>query len=173
MELNLDFIIKRFLDVRTWVTACIGSTAIEAVFRLAPKFNLSRIDFPMMNGTLIFPPGPRAKVAGGVMYFFGAVALVTVFRAIHKRTRLPLCAKGILFGNMLFLFSSLFAFPLLGIVNPQMQKGNVPKPGFFGLKLKGWRTAASNYLGHVVFGLALGLAEKLWSGTRSPIKETT
>jgi len=162
-----------FLDPRTWVNATIGSAAIESVFRLAPKLKLTRLDFPLMNGTLIFPPGPKAKVAGGCMYFFGAVSLAAVFRAIHQRTPFPLYAKGFLFGNTLFLFSSLIALPLLGFANPQMQKGNVPKPGFFALKLEGWRTAASNYLGHVVFGLALGLAEKLWSGTRSPIKETT
>ena len=158
----MGIILKKFLDPRTWVTASIGTAAIESFFRLAPKLNLSRIDFPLFNGTLIFPPGRRAKIMGGCMYFFGAVTLSAIFRTTHQRVRLPLYVKGIVFGNMLFLFSSLVALPLLGLVNPQMRKGNVPKPGFFGQKLEGWRTAASNYFGHLAFGLALGLSEKLW-----------
>ena len=100
----MDLIINKFLDPRTWVNATIGSAAIESVFRLAPKLKLTRLDFPLMNGTLIFPPGPKAKVAGGCMYFFGAVSLAAVFGQFTKGHRFPVC-KGFLLGTRCFCFS--------------------------------------------------------------------
>lgn len=87
----------------------------------------------MLNGTVFFPPGKQARMAGAAMFISGAVAWVTVFRIFIKLIPGQPVLQGFFYGNIMFLFSSAVAMPMLGCINPRMRKGVIQTPGFFGV----------------------------------------
>jgi len=155
-------IIKKLTEPETWISALVGFGAIESFFQIAPKVKLAKVDFPTLNGTILLPPGNKAKAVGGTMFFSGAVAWVTVFRIC--RTLIPgqPVLQGYVYGNIIFLFSSVIAMPMLGCINPRIRKGVIKNPGFFGVKLNGIRTVVTNYVGHVIFGFVIGICEGIY-----------
>lgn len=143
---------------KTWLTAFKGIVAMETFFRLAPHVRLTRIDNATLNGTILFPPGKKASAAGTIMFYSGAVGFVSLFKSLKIKGSVPI--KGIKFATAPFLLSSLVTMPMMGLVNQQVRRGRVKKPGFFGLKLGGWKGPVSNLCGHLIFGLVISRADK-------------
>lgn len=140
---------------KTWITALTGVSAMEAFFRMAPKINLPRIDNATMNGTIFLPPGRKASILGTSMFYAGAVAWVSLYRTLVPRIKGTPTIKALKFGTGLFLFASFIVMPSMRLINPRMRKGQIKKPGILGLKLAGWKTVVSNFLGHIIFSLVI------------------
>lgn len=140
---------------RTWVTALKGTAATEIFFRLAPHLRLTRVDNGSLNGTVFYPPGKKATVTGDLMFYTGAVGLVSIYKALKDKIKGPSPVKGIKFATGVYLFSSVVIMPIMGLINPQIRRGRVKKPGFFGWRLEGWKGPVSNLLGHLIFGLVI------------------
>lgn len=154
--------IKKLTEPETWISALVGFGAIESFFQIAPKVKLAKVDYSTLNGTIFLPPGKKARVVGGIMFFSGAVAWVTVFRVFKTLIPGQPVFQGYLYGNIVFLFSSAVAMPMLGYINPRIRKGVIQPPGFFGVKLNGIRTVVTNYIGHIIFGFIIGICECIY-----------
>lgn len=153
---DIKEVIHYIAQPRTWFQALIGLSVMEVFFRLAPKFRLSRLDYFTLNGTFFLPPGPKASVLGATMFYSGAVVWVSLFRFLKPRMKGSPVMRPLKYGTMIFLISSFVVMPLAGLINPQIRRGILKKPGVLGLKLDGWKTAFTNLLGHVVFGYVIG-----------------
>lgn len=141
----------------TWITALLGVGAMEGFFCLAPKVGLSKIDNATSNGTYLLPPGKKASLLGYLMFYSGAVGLVSLFRTLKPKLKGSPSIKSFKFGTALYLFSSLAIMPILGLTNPYMRRGVLKKPGLFGLGLDGWKTPVSNFIGHIIFSQVIGI----------------
>jgi hypothetical protein len=141
---------------RTWLTALLGVGAMEGFFSVAPRMGLTRMDNATPNGTYVFPPGWKASLLGFLTYYGGSVGLVSVFRALRPRLKGTDPARGVKYASGVYLFASLVVMPFVSWTNPYMRRGKMKKPGFFGLGLEGWRTAASNLIGHLIYGRVIG-----------------
>lgn len=143
----------------TWLKAFWGLIIMETFFRLAPRFRLSRINFFMMNGTFFLKPGPLASAFGGIIFYSGAVFWVALYKLIKEKTKFFCTFRPFKFGTSLFLLTSFLIMPLSGLINPQMKRGLLKKPGMLGLNLDGWKTPVSNLLAHLLFAYVIDSLE--------------
>ncbi|WP_159426147.1 hypothetical protein [Desulfolucanica intricata] len=118
---------------------------------MAPRFHLPRIDYFTFIGTFFLKPGLIASFIGAIMFYSGAVFWGSLYKTLATTSKRPNSLFYIKFGSALFLFSSLLVMPLIGVVNPQMCRGIVKKPGILGLGLNGWKTPLSNLVAHLIF----------------------
>lgn len=171
MSVFLNAMIRSGLDItkhtfhyarqpQSWVTALAGLSAMEAFLHLAPRVGLPRVDFATDNGTFFFPPGRNASVAGELIFYLGAVGWVSLFAALRPKIKGMPEVKSFKYGVMVYLVSSMVVMPSTGLLNPYMRKGILQKPGLFGLGLNGWKTAFSNFIGHMLFSQVTGLRQR-------------
>lgn len=147
----LKILIYHLTKPITWLQAFWSFVIMETFFRLAPKFRLSRIDYFGMNGTFLLKPGRLTSAIGALVFYSGAVFWVSLYKALIRKNKVPTTFFKIMFGTSLFLFTSFLVMPIAGIVNPQMRRGVLKKPGILGLGLDGWKTPISNLLAHLLF----------------------
>lgn len=152
---NLIRFLKRFFTYLTnsitWLQFFKAFIIMETFSRIAPRFHLPRIDYLTINGTLFLKLGIIASFIGAIMFYSGAVFWSTLYKTLASTSERPNSLFYIKFGSALFLLSSLLVMPLVGVVNPQMRRGVVKKPGILGLGLNGWKTPLSNLVAHLLF----------------------
>lgn len=142
---------------KTWGTALAGVSSMEAFFLAAPKVGLSRVDYATSNGTFFLSPGRNAALVGEFMFYLGAVGWVSLFSTLRPKIKGAPEIQALKFGIMIYLLSSVVVLPVTGLTNPYMRLGILKRPGLFGLGLNGWKTAVSNFIGHMIFSQVIGL----------------
>jgi len=142
----------------------VGTVVLTSSLRLAQETGLTRMDIPLLLGTVFTANRSRANVIGYVVHFVNgvvfALAYYLVFRAVGH--------AGWLFGLGLGAVHALFAGGalvgvLLPAVHPRMgtpwsdaeETPLLEPPGFL-LDNYGSRTAIGNLVAHLLYGAIVG-----------------
>lgn len=152
------------MDWAGWATfGLVATSLMTAVMVGAQLAGISRMDLPMMLGTVLFTDTDRARAAGLVMHMgFGQTfaLMYTAAFALMGRSGLWL---GALFGLAHGLIAMTMIIPLLPGVHPRMASERegprldhvLEPPGLLALNY-GPRTPIVTIVAHVAYGAILG-----------------
>ena len=155
------------MNVSLWgalVGGAVGTIVLTSGLRVAQELGVTRMDIPLLLGTIFTDRRDRASVIGYVIHFFNgllfALAYYGVFRAVGHAGWLFGAALGIVHAA---LAGGLLLTVLLPAVHPRMgtpwtdaeETPLLEAPGFL-LANYGRRTVIWTLFGHIVFGAIVG-----------------
>ena len=146
------------------VGGVVGTIVLTSGLRVAQELGVTRMDIPLLLGTIFTDRRDRASVIGYVIHFFNgllfALAYYGVFRAVGHAGWLFGAALGIVHAA---LAGGALLTVLLPAIHPRMgtpwtdaaETPLLEAPGFLLLNY-GRRTLIWTLLGHIVFGAIVG-----------------
>ena len=146
------------------VGGVVGTIVLTSGLRVAQELGVTRMDIPLLLGTIFTDRRDRASVIGYVIHFFNgllfALAYYGVFRAVGHAGWLFGAALGLVHAA---LAGGLLLTVLLPAVHPRMgtpwtdaeETPLLEAPGFL-LANYGRRTVIWTLFGHMVFGAIVG-----------------
>jgi len=155
------------MNVSLWgalVGGAVGTIVLTSGLRVAQELGVTRMDIPLLLGTIFTDRRDRASVIGYVIHFFNgllfALAYYGVFRAVGHAGWLFGAALGLVHAA---LAGGLLLTVLLPAVHPRMgtpwtdaeETPLLEAPGFL-LANYGRRTLIWTLFGHIVFGAIVG-----------------
>jgi hypothetical protein len=153
------------MDWAGWaIFGLIATATLTAVMTGAQLAGLTRLDIPLMLGTMVVADPDRARVAGFFIHLVNgqlfALGYAAVFAALGKSTWWAGGLLGVLHGAVALLV----IVPLLPGVHPHMASERaglaagaaLEPPGLLGLNY-GRETPLVTMLAHVAYGVALGV----------------
>jgi len=155
------------MNVSLWgalVGGAVGTIVLTSGLRVAQELGVTRMDIPLLLGTIFTDRRDRASVIGYVIHFFNgllfALAYYGVFRAVGHAGWLFGAALGLVHAA---LAGGLLLTVLLPAVHPRMgtpwtdaeETPLLEAPGFL-LANYGRRTVIWTLFGHMVFGAIVG-----------------
>lgn len=156
------------MDWAGWaIFGLIATATLTAVLIGAQMAGLTRLDLPLMLGTVFVADPDRARVAGFFIHLVNgqgfALGYTAAFAALERST----WWLGALLGALHGVVTTMAIIPLLPGLHPRMaseraglRSGAVLEPpGALGLNY-GRETPAVTLLAHVAYGAALGLLLK-------------
>jgi len=110
----------------------------------------------LMLGTMMFPPGGMAYVAGAMMHAMSSVAFALIHVAAYSALGLEsaLVAWGVAFGVAHWVVVGM-RLDMAPIMHPFMRRGEMGAPGAFALGYPGM-TAMGFFVLQIVFGVLVG-----------------
>jgi hypothetical protein len=142
----------------------VATTALTAVMIAAQLAGLTRLDLPLVLGTLVTADPDRARVAGFFIHLVTgqgfALGYAAVFALVHHAS----WWLGALLGGLHVAVALTVLLPLLPGVHPRMASHRagpastaaLEPPGLFALNY-GIQTPAVAVAAHLVYGTVLGL----------------
>jgi len=142
----------------------VGTVVLTSSLELAQQFGLTRMDIPMLLGTIFTADRYRASVLGYAIHFFNGL----VFAALYGIVFVAVGSAGWLFGAALGVVHALFAGGalinvLLPAIHPRMgtpysdaEESPLLEPPGFMLMNYGPYSALGNLLAHVAYGAIVG-----------------
>lgn len=156
------------MDWAGWaIFGFVGTVVLTSVMVFAQLIGWTRMDLPLMLGTLFTPSIDRARVLGALLH----LAVGQVFALLYAVAFWRLDRSGAVLGGSLGLVHGLGALtlviPLLPGIHPRMSSERsgpevdamLEPPGLFGLNF-GLSTPVVTLIAHVLFGITLGLLLK-------------
>lgn len=153
------------MDWSGWaVFGLIATASLSAVLTGAQLAGLTRLDIPLMLGTIVVADPDRARVAGFFLHLVNgqgfALGYAAAFAALGRAT----WWQGGLLGALHGLVVLLAVVPLLPGVHPRMaseraglsSQAVLEPPGVLALNY-GRQTPVVTLLAHVAYGVALGI----------------
>ncbi len=154
------------MDWAGWaVFGLIATAALTAVMIAAQLAGLTRLDLPLLLGTVFTPDPDRARVAG----FFGHLVVGQGF-ALGYAAAFALWDRatwwlGLALGAVHVSVALMAIVPLMAGVHPRLassragpsSEATLEPPGLLGLNY-GVQTPVVAVVAHLVYGVALGLA---------------
>ena len=153
------------MDWGGWVVfGLIATAALTAVMTGAQLAGLTRLDLPLMLGTIVVPDPDRARVAGFLIHLVNGQAFALGYAAVFAARDQATWWAGGLLGGLHGAVALLVVVPLLPGIHPRMASERaglssgpaLEPPGLLGLNY-GRETPLVTMLAHVAFGIALGL----------------
>jgi hypothetical protein len=136
-----------------------GALAWEAVVRLLILAGLPLGDLVRLLGTMILGnAGPLAWWPTGLLLHAGVGAIWAIFYAYFFWSTFDWrpALQGLGFSIIPILLAGLVMIPQLGWMHPLVLGGEIPHPRLFWSGL-GWGGPAAIVLGHLTYGMTLGL----------------
>jgi hypothetical protein len=153
------------MDWAGWaIFGLIATAALTAVMIAAQLAGLTRLDLPLMLGTLVVADPDRARVAGFFIHVVNGQGFALGYAAVFALNGEATWWAGGLLGLLHGAVALLIIVPLLPGVHPHMASeraglsrgATLEPPGLLGLNY-GRETPMVTLLAHVAFGIALGL----------------
>lgn len=153
------------MDWAGWaVFGLIATAALTAVMISAQLAGLTRLDLPLLLGTIVTEDPDRARVAGFFLHLGIGQAFALGYTAGFAVLGRATWWLGGLFGAVHVAIALTALVPLLSGVHPHMASARAGRsstamlepPGLLGLNY-GHRTPAVAIVAHLVYGVALGL----------------
>lgn len=143
--------------------AVIGTILLTGVLIAAQLAGWTRMDVPLMLGTLVVPDPDRARVVGFMLHLVNGLVFALLYTVVFASMGWASWWTGLLFGAFLGLVSLVLLVPLLAGVHPRMGSSRsgpdaetvLEPPGVLALNY-GLRTPAVTLLAHLVYGSVLG-----------------
>jgi hypothetical protein len=142
----------------------VGTVVLTTSLRAAQELGWTRMDLPLLLGTVFTAKRGRASVIGYAVHFANGIIFALVYYAIFRAVD----HAGWIFGAALGLVHGLFAGGalvtiLLPAVHPRMgtpwtdaeETPLLEPPGFL-LRNYGERTLIGNLIAHLVYGAIIG-----------------
>ncbi len=141
-----------------------ATAALTAVMMLAQLAGRTRLDLPLMLGTIAVEDPDRARVAGFFMHLGVGQGFAFLYAAAFHLLGFSSWWIGGLFGLLHALVALTALVPLLPGVHPRMASERagpgtgavLEPPGLAGLNY-GAETPAAAVMAHLAYGIALGL----------------
>jgi len=153
------------MDWAGWAVFGLAATAaLTAVMTTAQLAGLTRLDLPLVLGTLVTEDPDRARVAGFLLHLVAgqafALGYLAVFTLLHRAT----WWLGGMLGLLHVAVALLVILPLLPGVHPRMashragpaDRAVLEPPGLLAVNY-GIQTPLVTVAAHVVYGALLGL----------------
>lgn len=153
------------MDWAGWaVFGLIATAALTALMIAAQMAGWTRLDIPLVLGTMVAADPDRARVAGFFIHLANgqlfALGYTAAFAVLERST----WWLGAVFGAVHGAIAMLVIVPLLPGVHPRMASeraglsggATLEPPGLFGLNY-GRETPMVALLAHIAYGIALGL----------------
>jgi len=142
----------------------IATAALTAVMTGAQLAGWTRLDLPLMLGTLVVADPDRARVSGFFIHLVNGWGFALGYAAVFAATGEATWWAGALLGALHGAVALLVIVPLLPGIHPRMASERaglshgaaLEPPGLLGLNY-GRETPVVTLLAHVAFGIALGL----------------
>jgi hypothetical protein len=153
------------LDWSGWlIFGLIATAALTAVMIGAQLAGFTRLDLPLMLGTLMVADPDRARVAGFFIHLVNGQGFALGYAAVFAATDEATWWGGGLLGVLHGAVALLLIVPLLPGIHPRMASERaglasgaaLEPPGLLGLNY-GRETPLVTMLAHVAYGTALGL----------------
>ncbi|MFZ3590379.1 hypothetical protein ACOI1C_14280 [Bacillus sp. DJP31] len=138
----------------------IATIIMEVFLRITDSIFNHGVNFAWLNGTSLGlnPQAFSTVVVGYLIFLFGGVVFAYLYqRFIPKKNVLTGIVYAVVFAMM--IVAGLIVMPITGVVHPLVKAEVIPNPGFFALGF-GMKAGLFTFLGHVVYGLVLGLMSK-------------
>ncbi|HZM32382.1 MAG TPA: hypothetical protein VFB77_17920 [Acidimicrobiales bacterium] len=153
------------MDWGGWVIfGLIATAALTAVLLGAQLAGFTRLDLPLMLGSIVVADPDRARVAGFLIHLVNGQCFALGYAAVFAATGEASWWAGGLLGVLHGAVALLVIVPLLPGIHPRMASERaglssgpaLEPPGLLGLNY-GRETPVVTMLAHVAFGIALGL----------------
>jgi hypothetical protein len=153
------------VDWAGWaIFGLIATAALTAVMIGAQLAGITRLDLPLMLGTLVIPDPDRARIAGFFLHLVNGQGFALGYAAAFSAMGESTWWAGALLGALHGAVALLVIVPLLPGVHPHMASeraglssgATLEPPGLLALHY-GRETPLVTMVAHVAFGLALGL----------------
>ncbi|MDP8959171.1 MAG: hypothetical protein M3N51_08245 [Actinomycetota bacterium] len=153
------------MDWAGWATFGLGATvALTAIMVAAQLVGLSRMDIPMLLGTMFEEDPDRARVVGFLAHLVNGQLFALLYAAAFALLGRATWWLGGLFGAFHGLAALVLIIPLIPGIHPRMssERGGpgldqvLEPPGLLGLNY-GRETPAVALVAHVIFGVLLGI----------------
>jgi hypothetical protein len=141
-----------------------SATVVLTVVMIAGNvFGYTRMDFPLLMGTLLVPGRDRSRRVGFLLHFLQGMAVAWIYCAIFESWRVATWWAGSIIGFIHGAFLLLAGMSLLPAIHPRManeEHGPTPTkqlepPGFMALNY-GRRTPHVVLVAHTIYGAILG-----------------
>ena len=153
------------MDWQGWATFGFGATvALTAVLVAAQLGGLTRMDIPMMLGTVFVEDPDRARVVGFFVHLVNGQGFALLYASAFDVLGEANWWLGALFGALHGFAALTLIVPLLPGIHPRMASDRsgptsqnvLEPPGLFGLNY-GRQTAVVTLVAHVIYGGVLGV----------------
>ena len=153
------------MDWGGWaIFGLIATAALTAIMTGAQLAGRTRLDLPLMLGTIVIPDPDRARVAGFFIHLLNGWGFALGYAAVFAATGEATWWAGALLGALHGAVALLVIVPLLPGIHPHMaseraglsQDAALEPPGLAGVNY-GRETPVVTLVAHVAFGIALGL----------------
>lgn len=153
------------MDWQGWATFGFGATVVlTAVLVAAQLGGMTRMDIPMMLGSIFVEDPDRARVLGGLIHLVNGQGFALVYAAAFAALEQANWWLGALFGALHGFAALTLIVPLLPGIHPRMaseragpsERNVLEPPGLFGLNY-GRETALVTLVAHVLYGAFLGI----------------
>jgi hypothetical protein len=152
-------VIRRVAYRKALLAGVIGALAWEAVVRVLILLGLPLGDLVRFLGTMIVGPAqPVLWWPTGLILHASVGAIWAIFYAYFFWSTFEWrpALQGLVFSVIPIALAGLVMLPQLGWMHPLALGGEIPRPGLFGLGW-GWGGPASIVLGHVIYGITIGI----------------
>jgi hypothetical protein len=152
------------MDWGGWATFGLGATvALTATMLFAQLAGLSRMDIPMMLGTMFSENSDRARIVGFFVHLLNGQIFALFYASAFSLLGLATWWLGAVFGAFHGFAALMVIVPLLPGAHRRMasERGGprldavLEPPGLFALNY-GRETPAIALIAHVIYGLLLG-----------------
>jgi uncharacterized membrane protein YagU involved in acid resistance len=153
------------MDWQGWITfGFVATVALTGIMVAAQMAGLSRMDLPLLLGTVVTPRPEVARGAGLVIHMINgqifALLYASAFASIGRAT----WWMGLTFGALHGVASLVVVIPFLPAVHPRMASdrsgpalaATLEPPGLLALNY-GVQTPVVALIAHLVYGLILGM----------------
>nr|QEO74156.1 hypothetical protein [uncultured bacterium] len=153
------------MDWAGWATFGFGATvALTAILVGAQLAGKTRMDLPMMLGTIFVDDPDRARVVGSLVHFANGQVFALLYASAFSLLDRSTWWLGASFGLLHGIAALTLIIPALPGVHPRMASDRqgpdrdvaLEPPGLLGLNY-GRATAAVTLVAHVVYGVLLGI----------------
>ncbi|MDQ0689324.1 hypothetical protein [Arthrobacter sp. W4I7] len=153
------------MDWQGWaVFGLLATSALTAVMIAAQMAGLTRLDLPLVLGTLVTPDPDKARVAGFFIHLAAGQGFALGYAAVFALLGQATWWLGALLGLLHVAVALTVILPLLPGVHPRMATTRaglsttaaLEPPGLLGLNY-GIQTPAVAGVAHVIYGAVLGL----------------
>jgi len=152
------------MDWGGWATFGLGATvALTTMMLLAQLAGLSRMDIPMMLGTMVSEDPDRARVMGFFVHLLNGQVFALFYAAAFSLLDLATWWLGAIFGTFHGFATLIVIVPLLPGVHRRMASERdgpnldavLEPPGLLALNY-GRETPAVTLIAHIIYGAVLG-----------------
>jgi hypothetical protein len=145
------------------IGSLVATVFLTGIMRSAQEFGITRIDLPLMLGTVLTPDRDRAKVYGTIVQMINGWLFGTIYVAAFHSWGRAGALRGALVGLVHGVFVLIAVLPLLPGAHRRMASSftgpqpttRLEPPGFIGLNY-GRGTPMLTVIAHVVYGAVLG-----------------
>lgn len=153
------------MDWQGWATFGFGATvALTAVLVAAQLGGLTRMDIPMMLGTVVVEDPDKARVVGSLIHLANGQVFALFYASAFAALGESSWWLGAIFGALHGFGALTLIVPLLPAIHPRMASERsgpadhnvLEPPGLFGLNY-GRQTGVVTLVAHVLYGAFLGI----------------